>query len=196
MFARSIRIASISFALLAFIAAGCHTVPLGDPEKSAVDAKLNGWYQADKPGTLVFITPYDSRTSIATLYGYDLDGTAIKPQTKLTNKAWMTAVGGMDVMTFKIIDPEWDLLESPESAAARYSYYRIRKLEGGAVEATQLNTDFLRDTKTPEELAKKIADNVKNDELWKNSEPMILRPVAADKLEDVKAIVKAFAPAK
>ena len=101
-----------------------------------------------------------TRTYIVTVYGYEGDAAAPKAQTKLTNKAWLTAVGGMDVMCFKVIDPEWDL-EGPESAAARYSYYRIRKLDGGGVEATPLNIDFLKDTKTPEELAKKIADNAK-----------------------------------
>ena len=42
MLSRSIRFASACFVVLAIIAAGCHTVPLGDPEKSHVDAKLNG----------------------------------------------------------------------------------------------------------------------------------------------------------
>ena len=60
MLSRSIQFASACFVALAVIAAGCHTVPLGDPEKSHVDAKLNGWYQADKPGTLVYVVPYDA----------------------------------------------------------------------------------------------------------------------------------------
>lgn len=193
--ARSIRCASACFVVLALIVAGCHTVPLGDPEKSVVDAKLNGWYQTDKPGTVVFIAPYDARTYIVTAFGYQGDAANPKADTKLTNKAWLTSVGGMDVMCLKVIDADWEL-QDPKEAAARYGYYRIVKTADGGIEATGLNTDFLKDTKTPDELAKKIADNVKNEELWKNSEPMNLKPVPAAKMDDIAKIVKAFAPAK
>ena len=36
----------------------------------------------------------------------------------------------------------------------------------------------------------------KNEELWKNSEPLNLKPVPEGKMDEVKNIVKAFAPAK
>lgn len=168
---------------------GCHTVPLGNPETSTADANLAGWWEADQPGTLIHVRLYDPRTFVVTAYGYT-EKDAVKPDVRLTTKAWLTPVGGMDVMTFQIINPEWDL-EEGEKANACYSYYRIRKVETG-IEAMPLNIEFLKDTKTPEELAKKIADNVTNAALWKDKEPLVLRHLTADKLEHVKKIVKAF----
>ena len=170
-------------------------MPLGDPEKSVMDPKLIGWWQAAEPGTVLNIAAYDKRTYVVTLYAYKGDANAPKADTKFTTKAWMTTIGGMDIMTFQIIDAEWELQGGAE-AAAKYNYYRIRNTDAGAIEATPLNTDFLKDTKTPEELAKKIADNEKNPELLKSSDTMVLKPVPDDKKEDLKKIVAAFGPVK
>jgi hypothetical protein len=193
---RMILLASVGLIALALVVVGCHTVPLGDPEKSVVDPALAGWWisdKADKAGWLAYISPYDSRTYLITTYAYKGEGDAVKRDFKLTNKAWMTTVGGMDVMCLKVIDPEWDL-QGGADVDARYSYFRIRKPAPGVMEATPLNIDFLKDTKTPDELARKIADNVNNPELWKGGDPLTLRLVPPEKNEDVKKIVKLWEP--
>jgi len=195
MFARSIRVASLVF-VLALIAIGCHTVPLGDPEKSVSDAKLAGFWmsqKADKSGMLVHITVYDKHTYVITAYGFSENGDVVKADGKYVTKAWETKVADMDVMTFEIIDPDFQASAGKE-AAAKYSYYRIRKLDG-SIEMTALNTDFLKDTKTPQELEKKIADNVNNPELFKGSDSMIFKS-AAERMDEVKKILKAFEPPK
>ena len=194
------RMGAVSFGLLmlTLISLGCHSVPLGDPEKSVADPSLAGWWldeKAEKSKMLIYLTPYDARTYFSITYAFTGDGDSIKRDMKFTTKAWLTTVGGMDVMTFKIIDPEWDL-EGGADAAKRYAYYRIRKMGPGTIEATRLNTDLLKDTKTPEELAKKIADNVNNPELWMGSDPSLLKLVPDDRKNDIKKILKLFEPAK
>jgi hypothetical protein len=196
MLSRSIRPVSLVL-VLALIAAGCHTVPLGDPDKSVSDAKLAGFWlsqKADKSGTLVHITLYDKHTYVTSVYGYSETGDAVKGEARFTTKAWETKVGEMDIMTFQIIDPEWEI-SAGKDAGARYSYYRIRRLDAGSIEMTALNIDLLKDTKTPEELAKKIADNANNPELFKGSESSIYK-AAGERMDDVKKILKAFEPVK
>lgn len=196
MFRRTLRPVSILLALT-ILATGCHTVPLGDPSKSVSDPKLAGFWisqKADKTGTLAHITIYDPHTYVITVYGYGANGDAVKADAKFTTKAWETKVGDMDIMCFQILDPEWEI-EAGKDAGARYSYYRIRRLDPATLELTGLNTDFLKDTKTPEELAKKIAGNANNPELFKGSESNIFKP-AADRMDDVKKVIKAYEPVK
>src|SRR5579862_65507 len=154
MLTRSFRIVLLIAFALTLAAAGCNTVPLGDPEKSTSDASLAGWWQTETAGTLVHIQVYDKRTYIVTLYTYEDNAGMIKPSFKFANKAWTTRVGEVDVMTFQIINPEWEM-QDKENAAAKYSYYTIRKLADGRLETQGMNSDFLKDAKTPQELEKK-----------------------------------------
>ncbi|MDB5171707.1 MAG: hypothetical protein JWM97_1525 [Phycisphaerales bacterium] len=187
-------VAAFAIALFSLALVGCHTVPLGDPDKSTADAKLAGWWGPEKPGMLIHVFPYDKHTYVMTCYGYEFDGDKIKPQSQFTTKAWHTSVAGMDLITAKIINPEWDLTAGKD-VDARYSYYRITRTDD-AVEVRALDIDFLKDTKTPAELEKKIADNAKNPQLFGKNEPAKLTRVPDSKKDDMKKVLDAFNPAK
>ena len=195
MLPRTFRFAILLSLALALAAIGCNTVPLGDPEKSTSDAALAGWWESETPGNLVYIQLYDKHTYIVSYYSYEDNAGTIKARLKFTSKAWMTHVGDMDVMTCQILDPEW-LAQGGPDADAKYSYFRVRKLPEGKLEATAMNSDFLKEAKTPEELTTKIADNEKNDELWKGQDPIVFKHSPDNRQEDVKKILSAFEPAK
>jgi hypothetical protein len=186
--------AVLAIALLSLTVTGCHTVPLGDPDKSTADAKLAGWWEAEKPGVLINVFPYDKHTYVITCYGYEFSGDKVKPQSRFITKAWHTSVAGMDLITAQIINPEWDLTAGKD-ADARYSYFRITRTDD-AVEVRALDIDFLKDTKTPQELEKKIADNAKNPQLFGNNEPAKLTRVPDSKKDDMKKVLEAFMPEK
>lgn len=89
--------------ILATIA--CLPVPVGDPEKSKVDAALSGAYQqvstdpADKDKTtVVILAPWDAHTY---LLQYATSDTSTTPPTgDVTNfKAWLTDLGGATFLT-------------------------------------------------------------------------------------------------
>jgi hypothetical protein len=71
---------SLSGLLIAIVSApifmgllACLPVPIGDPEKSRIDADLSGiWFVPDEP-SIVLIEPYDKRTWIITIFEATID---------------------------------------------------------------------------------------------------------------------------
>jgi hypothetical protein len=186
----NMRAATLAVAMMALVLAGCHTVPLGDPEKSAVDPKLAGWWEADTPGGLMHVHPYDKHTYLVTFYVYELAGDRIKPQARLAAKAWHAQVAGMDVISVEVVNPEWELAAG-EKAAARYAYFRYKRVEMG-IELLPMNLEFLNDAKTPAQLEKKIADNLQNPELFRDKDPIKFKQLPDGSKEKIWRVIHAF----
>jgi hypothetical protein len=100
-----------AFAVLvgaALCAAGCLPVPLGDPEKARVDARLTGvweWREENGQINLVVFRPYDDRTWVVdALTGEPGEGSAIRPVRRSTYKGWLTAVKGEMFVTLAPLD--------------------------------------------------------------------------------------------
>src|SRR5689334_9692340 len=82
--------------------ASCLPVSLGDPDKSKVDARLNGVWEWRDNGKieLAIFQPYDERTYfVDVLTGEAGDAGAIKPLQRDIYKAWLTSVKGETFIT-------------------------------------------------------------------------------------------------
>jgi hypothetical protein len=205
MLKRPMPFASIALAVFSLFVAGCHSVPLGDPEKSVADPAMAGWWLSDEfpalsdapshdsDAILAYVSPFDARAFVMTAYVFTPNGGKPTRVIKVLFKAWMTNVAGMDIMCLKFIDPEWGLNDGGvlggNDVKSRYMYFRIRKTVDGMMQAACLNVNLLKETKSPQELAKKIADNVNNPELCNGWFLLTFRSVPKEKQDQVRKIV-------
>jgi hypothetical protein len=89
-----LAIAPLVIVILGLVA--CVDHPLGDPEKSKIDPRFSGIWEAkgdDGDGGFLFLRPYDSRTYVATFLGYQVKDEGIEPESRTDCKAWLIQVG-------------------------------------------------------------------------------------------------------
>jgi hypothetical protein len=172
--------------------AGCLSIPLGDPEKSTVDNKMVGWWeQADQPAgdhQLVSVQAYDARTYLVMYYTYAKDGANITAKGTLIYKGWLTPIGTARFLTLKLMNPTPPTTTDTEKD--RYFVSRVESTEGGwTVQA--LSDKFVKDCATPDVLQQKVADNLKNADLYDAPNPTPFQKAAPDLVD---AVMKAFNP--
>ncbi len=182
--------------LCAILLAGCLSVPFGDPDKSVVDAKLLGWWEA-KPAAasadheLILMQAYDQHTFLVWWYTYAVDGTNITPKGSLMFKGWLTRVGDARFLTLKTMTPTIELQTDPEKD--RYTLVRVDQTADG-ITLRNVADDFVKDCTTPDALMKKVTDNVDNDALYAvEKSPLYVKAGEARK-DAIAEIVKKFNP--
>ena len=188
--------AGVVLAVLGWVLAagplGCLDVPLGDPDSSGVDQRLVGWWEEKDGGSIIYASAFDKHAYLVTLFAMKQEGGQKKPDYRMTTKAWLTKIGDMQIMTLKIVEPSWELQE-PSDAAKRYVYYRITHTSDG-VEARRLNESLLAEARTPDALAKTIADNIHNDQLFDAEPAHSYTSVPDSRRDELKRIVEPFQP--
>jgi hypothetical protein len=87
-----------------------------------------------------------------------------------------------------MVDPRWELGD-PAEVKKRYSFYRV-KHNGNEVQYRRLSEELLAQVKTPEAMAKLIADHAGKDDLWDSSEPEHTSTAIPDsRREELKTIL-------
>ena len=151
----------------AVLLAGCLSVPLGDPDKSAVDNKLLGWWES-KPADasaeheLILMQAYDQHTYLVWYYSYSGEAGNITTKGAMTFKGWLTQIGDARFLTLKTMTPTIELQSDPEKD--RYTALRMDAADGGFT-LRNVSDDFVKDCSTPDAPLKKVTENVNNDVL-------------------------------
>jgi hypothetical protein len=155
------------FACLALLAAplflaACLPVPVGDPDKSKLDARVTGVWEWRDQGVIHLVTfrPYDDHTWVVdVLDGEPGEGAAIRPVRRTTFKGWLTAIKGETFLTLAPLDTV-SLLPG-ERRQKSFVVARV-KIEGDLMTARGIDPDFkkLKDVGTASELEREIADNL------------------------------------
>ncbi len=167
----------------------CLPVPLGDPEKSKVDARFNGVWEWRDGGKmyLVIFQPYDGHTYfVDALTGEPGEGNAVKPLGRDIYKAWLTPVRGETFLTMAPLEGVGAL---PGATPTKYLVAKI-KIEGDTLTAYGIDPEYkkLKDVATPTALEKMISENM-------DDTTMFLKPIMAtkwdadqvEKLEKIRA---------
>jgi hypothetical protein len=168
-----VLIAVVLTALLTL--ASCLPVPLGDPDKSKVDARFNGvweWRDNGKIEIAVF-QPYDEKTFIVdVMTGEPGEGTAIKPLQRDIFKGWLTTVKGETFLTLAPIESVGAL---PGASAVKYLVAKV-KIEGDTLTAYGIDPNYkkLSDVGTPTALKEMILENM-------DDPTMFLKPIMTTK---------------
>jgi hypothetical protein len=158
--------AAVVVALL--LIAGCLPVPLGDPEKSKLDARYTGvweWRDAGVVNLAVF-RPYDGRTwAVDVLTAEPGEGAALKPVRRSTFKAWLTTVKAETFLTMAPLDTV-SLLPG-ESRQKVFLVARVR-VDGDMLTARGVDPKYakLKDVGTATELERIVAANLDDVDLY------------------------------
>jgi len=189
------RLAVFVLTLVIMLALGnsCLEVPLGDSQTSTVDPQLTGWWEDKEGNTITYASAFDPHAYLITMYGLKDDGGQKKPSFMLVTKSWLTRIADMDILTCKMVDPRWELGDEAD-VKKRYSFYRV-KHNGNEVQYRRLNEELLAQAKTPEAMAKLIADHAGKEDLWDSSEPEhTLSPIPDSRKDEVKKILDQLIP--
>ena len=192
--ARRWVVASVVVAGLLGLAA-CLPVPLGDPEKSKVEATYVGaWEWADGDQTnVVVLRPFDERT-------YYVDAMTIagtldepKPKWRGVYKAWLTKVKGE---TFITMQPAETLAELPGEKVEKNFLVAKLKLEDGKLKATGVDGSYkaAKAAGTPTALERVIAENMDDVSMW--AKPIVASPIKEDRMAGLAKVLKAFSDPK
>lgn len=159
---------TLCFVVLLSIVAGCLSIPLGDPEQSAIDTKLLGWWQATQTDAgkheLVLLQAYDARTYLVWDMHYSGDADNIQPDgSALVMKGWLTPISGKRFITLKFMNPSQELQDNKEKD--RYVIMRMDESSDG-LHLKAIDDKFVADCATPEALKAKVTANVDNDALY------------------------------
>lgn len=173
---RTFRAAALLLPLM--MLCSCLPVPLGDPEKSAADAKyLGAWTWAEGGGVtnVVVIRPWDARTYVVDVMAYTGDTSAPVPKMRIVYKAWLTNVKGYPFITMAPIDT---LTGQPANNQRKYLVAMLT-LERDQLTATGLDAQYgkFKDVATPTQLEKVITENFDDVKMW-------AKPITATKLNE------------
>jgi hypothetical protein len=181
----------------AILLAGCLSIPLGDPDKSAIDNKLLGWWES-KPADasadheLILMQAYDQHTYLVWYYSYSGQAGDIRTKGAMTFKGWLTQIGDARFLTLKEMTPTIELQSDPEKD--RYTVLRMDQT-GEGFTLRVVSDDFVKDCTTPDALLKKVTENVSNDALYGGRDKSPLYVKAGDARKDaIGEIVKKFHP--
>jgi hypothetical protein len=165
------------------VLAGCLPFPLGNPEKSAVDAKLAGyWYvQEEDQQTLITLYPYDAHTYVMSAAEFRKDGDKVEMKELTLYKAWLTQVKGAQFITLDALS------QKLPAAADEKPIYLVARLVSDATGITvkPIDGDFepIKSVKSAEELTKVITANLDEPKLYA-SNPTHYRRLDAEKDAD------------
>lgn len=176
--------------------AGCLSVPLGDPEKSTVDNKLVGWWEA-KPADesadrgLILMQAYDTRSYLVWFYSYTGGAGNIATKGTMTFKGWLTQIGKARFLTLQMMTPTVEL--QPDREKDRYSVFRLDEADGGFTLRTVADS-FVKDCGTADALLQKVTENVDNDALYAAEKSPVYQKAGDARKEAIAEIVKKFNP--
>jgi hypothetical protein len=175
-------------AALVFVIAGCLKVPLGDPEKSAVDPKFLGtWMKRDVDSGqvgLMHVTQYDARTYFVISYTARPDPVGAWERGEETLfKAWLTDVNGQTFVTMQLLGQE---TEHP------YVVARLQLSEDN-LSARGLQPKFVEknNVTTPAEFRTLVEKNMDNEEMYLGDPDQYFKAGGPD-MPTVEEIMKLF----
>ncbi len=164
---RAWRVALACVALLSLGAIGCLDIPLGDPDQSAIDSRILGYWQGPTNGDIKELDSVEAADKHALLirsYRYTEADDGMHRQSQAAFIAWLTPVGGQTFITIEARDP----LETFMPESERKRAYLIARIAftGQGITLDPLNDDVAKPARSPDELAKLIADNSQNAGLY------------------------------
>ena len=178
--AQSIFSLACAVVLLALVMIGCLPFPLGDPQHSTVDPKLQGlWYfdDADRP-MLIAIYPFDEHTYAVRSRDFRKEAGRLEPAGGALWKAWLTDVKGR---TFITLDPLAQHLDAGTVEKKAYPVFQLVR-DGQTIKARRVNEDFepMKQVKNAQEEADLIAREIDNPSLYAG-EPATFRHLDPEK---------------
>jgi hypothetical protein len=190
------RIFWISCALLV-VAIGCIAIPLGDPEKSAVDPKLVGiWMtKAENKGdqTMFTVMTYDARTYFVSEFDFSRNKDTVEAKNRTDWKMWLTDVSGQQFATLQMITPRMLLDPDDKNNDEKYGIAKL-KLDGDKLSIWTIDEDFVNSAnlQNSQQLQEFIAKNLDNPKLFKDGDAADLSRVKDDQKENAGAVLAAF----
>jgi len=163
----------ICFALFVITSVvSCLPLPLSKPAHSKIDGELTGYWRKEQKNpdevTVLLIAPFDNNAYLIHAVGYDKKNPSQKDHMVL--KGWLTELKGQ---RFLVMEPD-DQLAGPAGITVDriYPTYRLDGRGGDLVIARLLREGFkpFKNLKTATELAKIIADNLDNPEMYLDAE--------------------------
>jgi len=191
---RSLSGAALMLVIIPIIAGllACMPVPVGNPERSRIDAELNGVWRMfednDESGLYLF-RPYDKRTWLVIGAGNEEDGNG----TAAVYKAWLAKLGGKQFMTWEQaggikVDgsflPSYWLVFRVDKDTANQVSLRMLDHEFGGFEGIPgpddyEGDDYVRDMRRTWERA--IRKHIDDDAMY--GDHLVLQRLATDEIE-------------
>ena len=170
----------IAGGLLALTLAGCLKFPLGDPAKSQLDPRLEGyWYfQSDDERSMASLYPFDAHTYVVEWTDVRKEGDDFKVRERDLYKAWLTDVKGHKFIT---LEPLAGRLSGADEDKKFYAMFRL-DFGSGTVKATSLNDDFepLKKAASAADVNAAVTKEVDNPQLY-NETPAEFRKLDPQK---------------
>jgi hypothetical protein len=150
----------------------CLPAPVGDPDKSQVDASLSGIYKgmptdpADKSTELAILKPWDAKTYL--LEYMTVDSQDNKETRQIQHyKAWLTTLSEKTFLTAQPMDDMSTLLGAESSDKPFWLVLRVDKVPAG-LELRMVNPDseFLKNVTKQEEFEAAIKAHVSDNALY------------------------------
>jgi hypothetical protein len=168
------RIACIAVALCAVLLA-CSEAPLGKPEDSKVDHRLDGlWVRQEKPGGQYeawLVVPFDDRVQCAVLSTFSIVGGEPELEGAVTMRGWLTPIAGAQFIS---LEPIAQMLPDYEDDRG-WINARLTFRDDGTLIAEMLDYDntSLRKEKDPVVLARRVERDIGDPSLF--DEPITYR---------------------
>ena len=170
---RNVVFVTALFGLLTL--ASCLPVPLGDPDKSKVDSKLNGfWIDVDdaNSGNMYVIAPFDSHCYVVQAVAYTKKDDHYETKSSAW-RAWITELKGSRFMTLQPI------AHLADPAFPNDKYYPTAKivLESGKLiyKGLEPNYSKFKDLKDSAQLAQIIQENREDSKMYVEKESTLRR---------------------
>jgi hypothetical protein len=152
--------------LLCLVVLACFDAPLGNPETSRIDHRLDGvWIQQEKPGAeymAFLIVPVDAHVHCMVSSKFSAEG-EIQPKETVAFRLWLTTIASYP---FVSLEPLAQLL--PDYAKKReYVSGRLTFRNDGTLGMQPLSYDYpgLRDEKDPAALMRRVEENIEDPSL-------------------------------
>jgi len=199
---RSVSGAVLMLAIIPVIVGllACMPVPVGDPERSRVDAELNGIWALIDDGEVdgyYLFRPWDKRTWL--VLGVEDDDDEI--ETSGVYKAWLATLGGEQFMTWEMAG---GMNDDGSFLPEYWLVFRLEKTDAKQFELHMLDYDYegFEELPSPEgyegnyarDMRRKferiIRKNVDDEEMY--GDALVLRRLAGDKLDEAAARIETY----
>lgn len=172
---------------------GCLPFPLGAPETSKLDPKIEGYWfnkQDEDKQTLVSLFPYDNHTYVLQWVDFKKSGDEFVPTSIQIFKAWLTPVKNAQFITME------PLAQRLASSASDKKWYYVSRLvpEGDGLLVKPVDTDFkpFENVKSAEDVMAVIQQNLDDPKLY-SSNPTHFRHMDVEKDKDaLEPMMKVF----
>ncbi len=165
----------------------CLPVPLGDPEKSAVEDRFVGAWSWDTNDArhMVVVRPWDARTYYVRLVTFSHEPGRKKADSQVL-KGWLTTVKGE---VFATLQDAEALATLPGEDHERIFLVARLNLVDDRLIATPLNPSFppFEVARSPEELEALIAQHMENPDMW-GAEALTLRKLDSQQRREFEAL--------